>query len=195
MSAESAHSIFRLRPARMSARARADSIETCSSGQQMPYTWRPAGRDGGLGDLSARWRATCRTMYIAFLSSPSAVQRQSRRGEREGCRAARADADVARKERKTEGEEVELTAITLYLHLACFELRRGRRALGASPSPANLTKAPVVRRHVYASLSRCLTGVGLGEMGLVHCSRQGEDGGVGADAPRPPPAGIRLPKF
>ena len=99
---------------------------------------------------------------------------------------------MAQEERKTEGEEVELTAITLYLHLAGFELRRGRRALGASASPANLTKAPVATRHVYASLSGCSTAMGRGEMGLVHCSRQGEDGGVGGDAPGPPPARVKF---
>ena len=47
MSAESAHSIFRLAPALLSVRARAKSIETCSPGQEMPYTWLPAATYGG----------------------------------------------------------------------------------------------------------------------------------------------------
>ena len=108
---------------------------------------------------------------------------------------ARVSADVARAQRRKEQERVELTAITLYLHLAGFELRRGQRAFGASPSPANLTKVSVVTRHVYAALSRCLAVVGEGKTGLVHCSRQSEDSRVGADAPRPPPARVKLPKF
>ena len=73
---QSAHSIFRLIPGQMSARAQVKSIETCSTGQEMPCTWRPAGRGGGLRDLPARWRATGRTMYVVFLSAPSAGQRQ-----------------------------------------------------------------------------------------------------------------------
>ncbi|KAI5822969.1 hypothetical protein K523DRAFT_406168, partial [Schizophyllum commune Tattone D] len=75
-SAESAHSIFRRIPGRMSARAQVKSIETCSTGQEMPCTWRPAGRGGGLRDLPARWRATGRVMYVVFLSASSAGQRQ-----------------------------------------------------------------------------------------------------------------------
>ena len=55
---------------------------------------------------------------------------------------ARVDADVARDERKPEEENVELTAITVYLHLAGFELRGGWRASGASPALAYFHKAP-----------------------------------------------------
>lgn len=43
MSAEGAHSIFRRIPARMSARAHAKCIETCSPGQEIPHTWLTAG--------------------------------------------------------------------------------------------------------------------------------------------------------
>ena len=46
----------------------------------------------------------------------------------------RDNADAARIQRETEEEEVELTAIMLYLHLAGFELRGGRRASDASLS-------------------------------------------------------------
>ena len=66
-SAEGAHSIFRLIPARMSARARAKVIEARSPGQEMPFTCVRRGRAEGLCDLSARWRATGRTMYVEFL--------------------------------------------------------------------------------------------------------------------------------
>ena len=100
-------------------------------------------------------------------------------------------ADVARARRRKDEERVELTAITQYLHLAGFELRGGQRAFGASLSLTRSRGATSVTRHVYASLSRCLTAVG----GLVLCSRQGEDGGVGGDAPRPPPARVKLPIF
>ena len=107
----------------------------------------------------------------------------------------RAGADVARARRRKEGERVQLTAITQYLHLAGFELRGGQRAFGASLSLTRYRGAPAVTRHVYATLSRCLADVGEGKTGLVHCSCQSEDSGVGADAPRPPPARIKLPKF
>ena len=118
-----------------------------------------------------------------------------RRGEDEKYRAARADADVAREERKTEGEEVELTAITLYLHLAGFELHGRRRPTGASPPRTELPRVTSMARHVYAVLSPCWAAVGEGELGLLHCSRPGENSEVGADAPRPPPARVKLPKF
>ena len=75
-SAESAHSILRRIPARMSARAQEKGIETRLPGQEMPCTWRPAGRGGGLRDLPARWRATGRAMHVVFLSASSAGQRQ-----------------------------------------------------------------------------------------------------------------------
>ena len=81
-------------------------------------------------------------MYIVFLSASHAEQRQSGRGEGKEGRAARADADVARDERKAEEGDVELTAITVYLHLAGFELRGGWRASGASPALAYFHKAP-----------------------------------------------------
>ena len=179
----------------MSARARAKSVETCSPGQEIPCTWCPAGKYGGSCDLSARWRATCTTVYFVSLSALSAGQRQPGLGEDEGGRAARVDADVTRDERKTEEEDVELAAITSYLHLAGFELRGGQRAFGASLSLTRYRGAPAVTRHVYATLSRCLADVGEGKTGLVHCSCQSEDSGVGADAPRPPPARIKLPNF
>ena len=53
---------------------------------------------------------------------------------------ARVDADVARDERKTEEEEVELTAITLYLHLAGFELHGGQRAKGVLLRPTTFVR-------------------------------------------------------
>ena len=188
MSAESAHSIFRWCPAWMSARARAKRIETCSPGQEMLYTWYPAGKYGGLRDLSARWRARCRTLYIVFLSASSAGQCHAYRGEDESGRATRVDADVARDGRKTQEEKVELAAITLYLHLAGLERGGGRRPSGASLSLANFPKAPVETGHVYVVLSTCCVVGSEGKLGLLHCSRPGEDSEVGADAPRPPPA-------
>ena len=102
---------------------------------------------------------------------------------------------MARARRRKDEERVELAAITQYLHLAGFELHGGQRAFGASLSLTRYRGAPAVTRHVYAALSRCLAVVGEGDIGLVHCSRQSEDGGVGADAPRPPPARIKVPKF
>ena len=188
MGAFCAHSIFRSIPARMSLRARDKYVETCSPGHEMPCTWRPAGKYEGLCDLSARWRASCTTVYIVFLSASHAEQRQSGRGEGKEGRAARADADVARDEHKTEDEDVELTAIKLYLHLAGLELRGGRCAAGASPALAHIPKVPVVTRHVYAVVSRCCAFVVEEKTGFLHCSRPGEDSEVGGDAPRPPPA-------
>ena len=70
--AQSAHSIFRRIPARMLSRAREKYVETYSLGLGMPHTWRRAGKSGGLCDLSAGWRATCRALYIAFLSASAA---------------------------------------------------------------------------------------------------------------------------
>ena len=195
MSAESAHSIFRRIPARMSARAQGKCIETCLPGQEMPYTWYPAGKYGGLRDLSARWRARCRTVCIVCLSASSAGQRRSRRGEDVGGRAARVDADVARDGRKTQEEKVELGAITLHLHLAGLERGGGRRPSGASLSLANFPKAPVETGHVYVVLSTCCVVGSEGKLGLLHCSRPGEDSDVGVDAPRPPPARVKLQKF
>ena len=107
----------------------------------------------------------------------------------------RGGADVARARRRKDGETLELTAITQYLHLAGFELRGGQRAFGASLSLTRYRGATAVTRHVYAALSRCMAVVGEGKTGLVHCSRQCEDSRVGADAPRPPPARIKLPIF
>ena len=179
----------------MSARAQGKGIETYSAGQKMPCTWCSAGKYGGLCDLSARWRASCTSVYIVFLSALSAGQRQSGRGEGKEGRAARADADVARDERKAEEGDVELTAITVYLHLAGFELRAGQRSFDAPSALTRYRGAPAVTRHVYAALSRCLAVVGEEETGLVYCSRQCEDSRVGADAPRPPPARIKLRKF
>ena len=107
----------------------------------------------------------------------------------------RGGADVARARRRKDEERVELTAITLYLHLAGFELRAGQRSFDAPSALTRYRGAPAVTRHVYAALSRCLAVVGEGKTGLVHCSRQSEDSRVGADAPRPPPARIKLQKF
>ena len=107
----------------------------------------------------------------------------------------RAGADVARARRRIDGERVQLTAITQYLHLAGFELRGGQRAFGVSLSLTRYRGATAVTRNVHAALSRCLAVVGKGKTGLVYCSRQCEDSRVGADAPRPPPARIKLPIF
>ena len=57
-----------------------------------------------------------------------------------------------------------------------------------------LPQSPGVTRHVYAVVSRCCAVVGEGKTGLLHCSRPSEDSDI-ADAPRPPPAHIKLPKF
>ena len=179
----------------MSARAREKSVETCSPGQEMPYTWYPAGKYGGLRDLSTRWRARCRTLYIVFLSASSAGKRQSRRVEDVSCCVARADADVARNGRKTREEKVEPGAIMLHLHLAGLERGGGRRPSGASLSLARFPKTPVVTRHVYSVVSTCCVAGSEGKLGLLHCSRPGEDSEVGADAPRPPLARVRLPGF
>ena len=69
-------------------------------------------------------------VYAVFLFALLAGQRQSGLGVYADNDVARGDADVAREERKTDEEEVELTAITLYLHLAGLELRGGRCAGG-----------------------------------------------------------------
>ena len=75
MSAESAHSIFRRIPARMSARARRKCVETCPSGLGMPYTWPPAGTPEGLCVVPPGWRATCRTLYSVYLTASTGQQR------------------------------------------------------------------------------------------------------------------------
>ena len=134
-------------------------------------------------------------MYIVFLSASPAEQRQSDLKENEGGRVACIDADVARDERKAEEEKVELAAITLYLHLACLELGGGRRPSCASPSLAHFLKAPIGARRVYVVVTTCCVVGGEGKTGLFHCSRPSEDSDVGADAPRPPPARIKLPTF
>ena len=74
---------------------------------------------------------------------------------------------MARDERKTEEEEVELTAITLYLHLAGFEQAGGRRASCAFPSLAHFLKAPIGARHVYGVVSTCCVVGGEGENGVA----------------------------
>ena len=131
-------------------------------------------------------------MYIVFSSASPAVQRKQQRGEDADHRSARVDVDVAREERQTQEEEVELTAITLYLHLAGLELRGGRRASGAFPPLTHFHEAPVVMRHVHKALSRCFAVVREGKWGLAHCSRRGDDSEVGADAPRPPAARLKV---
>ena len=108
---------------------------------------------------------------------------------------ARVGADVARDERKTDEDIVELTAITLYLHLEGLELRGGRRAAGASPALAHFPKVPGLMHHVYAVVAACHAVVGEERTGFHHCTRQGENSKVGGDASRPPPARIKLPKF
>ncbi|KAI5886268.1 uncharacterized protein SCHCODRAFT_02715873 [Schizophyllum commune H4-8] len=128
MSAESAHSIFRRIPARMLARARAKCVETCSPGQEIPHMGLPAGMFGGLCELSARWRASCRTMYIVFPSALLVSQRQSDGEGYAGRLGARVVADVALGRGRKNERKVELAAITLCLHLAGLELHERRRA-------------------------------------------------------------------
>ena len=79
--------------------------------------------------------------------------------------AARENADVAREEHKTEEENVQLAAITLYLHLAGFELHRGKSADGAAPSRFGLSKLSLATRHVCEYLVRCCVAVGEGRNG------------------------------
>ena len=116
-------------------------------------------------------------------------------GEHAGGRWTRDSADVARERRKTEEGKVELAAIASYLHLAGLELGGRRCAIGEVPSLAHFPKGQVVTQHVYAVAPTCCAVAGEGKMGLPHCSRPGEDSEVGAAAPRPPPARIKVPIF
>ena len=74
--AQSAHSIFRRVPARLSARARRKCVETCSPGLGMPYTWPSVGTPVGLCVVPPGWRASCGTLYSVFLTASTGQQRQ-----------------------------------------------------------------------------------------------------------------------
>ena len=77
-------------PARMSARAREKSIETCAPGQEMPRTWRPAGRGGGfmrpLRSVARQLHVGVHRLFVCVVCRTASVRsRRERRRSRGTC--------------------------------------------------------------------------------------------------------------